>query len=283
MEAVISVDNVQRIIDRLNGRSGSVIAILEDIQSEYGYLPEAALRAVARTTGRSLVELYGVATFYSCFSLRPRGRHVVSVCTGTACHVRGSPRVLGTFERALGLKAGETSEDGEFTLTTVNCLGACALGPVAVVDGHYHGRCANGTVPGLVDRLRRKDASEEEAVDEAAFRVDVSCPQCNRSLMSQDRLLDGQPMVHVTVSFNRTHGWLRLSGLYGDHRIESEHEIPEDSVVSFFCPRCHAELRSTRQCPSCDAPMVPLLARKGGIVQICSRRGCKEHLLDLCA
>ena len=117
--------------------------------------------------------------------------------------------------------------------------------------------------------------------DERVFGVSVSCPSCNRSLMTREHLLDGQPMVRVTVSFGRKHGWMRLSSLYGDYRIESEYDIPRGAVAHFFCPQCHAELRSTGLCPNCDAPMIVLLVRGGGTVQFCSRRGCQEHMLDL--
>src|SRR5690606_22695369 len=100
-------------------------------------LPEQALREVADATGRPLVDVYGVATFYRAFSLKPRGKHVCTVCLGTACHVRGAPAVVSAFEKRLAVKAGETTSDEEFTLETVACLGACALGPIVVADGHY--------------------------------------------------------------------------------------------------------------------------------------------------
>lgn len=116
---------------------GGLIAVLEDIQERYGYLPENMLRLVSKQSGRSLVDVYGVATFYRSFSLKPRGKHLVCACLGTACHVRGASRTVEELERQLGIKAGETTPDGQFTLETVNCLGACALGPVVVIDGHY--------------------------------------------------------------------------------------------------------------------------------------------------
>jgi len=107
------------------------------------------------------------------------------------------------------------------------------------------------------------------------------CPHCNRSLMTPDHMLDGHPMIHVTAAYEDKHGWLRLGSVLGHHRVQSEHEIADDSLVHFFCPRCHAQLRSSKLCPSCDAPTIPLLNKKGGIFTICSRRGCKEHALDL--
>jgi NADH-quinone oxidoreductase subunit E len=131
------LERILAMIDRLNGTRGAVIAVLEEIQAQYGYLPEKALRAAADGMGWPLVDMYGVATFYRSFSLKPRGRHLVRVCLGTACHVRGAPMVVEELQRQLGIAAGETTPDGLFTLETVNCLGACALGPIVVVDECY--------------------------------------------------------------------------------------------------------------------------------------------------
>jgi NADH:ubiquinone oxidoreductase subunit E len=281
MSVRMNPEEVFRIVDRHNGREGAVISILEDIQAQYNHLPEVALKIVANRTGRSLVDVFGVATFYRGFSLKPRGKHLVSVCMGTACHVRGSPQLLKAFEGQLKVRAGGTSDGGEFSLSTVNCLGACALGPVAVVDGEYYRTVKDRDVPGVLERSARINGALSLSDDERVFGVNVSCPSCNRSLMTREHLLEGHPMIRVTASFGRKHGWMRLSSLYGDYRIESEYDIPDGAVVHFFCPRCHAELRSTRLCPNCDAPMIILLVRGGGTVQLCSRRGCKEHMLDL--
>ena len=279
MSTRINPEHVLGIVEKHRGKRGWIISILDDLQNDYNYLPKNALKIVAHQTGSSLVDLYGIATFYSFFSLEPRGEHLASVCTGTACHVRGAAEILEAFEDKLDLKAGQTSADREFTLNTVNCLGACALGPVAVVDGEYHRNVMSSEVEGIVDRCSQEiDPSDVESM----FQIHCSCPHCNRSLVTFDHLLDGQyPMIHVTVLHGHRHGWLRLSSLYGDHRVESQHAIPHDDVIKYFCPRCHSELRSARACPACDATMVPLLVRGGGTVQICSRSGCKEHLLDL--
>ncbi len=99
--------------------------------------------------------------------------------------------------------------------------------------------------------------------------------------MDPEHSIEGHPSVRVTISFGRKHGWLRLSSLYGSYTIESEHEIPADTVAHFFCPHCHAELAGATDCPACAAPMVPLIVRGGGMVQICSRRGCRSHMLDV--
>jgi len=138
VETKVDAGAVLAIANRHEGSHGALIAMLEEIQELYGYLPEDALRLLARDTGRSLVDVYGVATFYRAFSLKPRGKHHICACVGTACHVRGAAQVVQEFERQLNIRAGETTEDGEFTLETVNCLGACALGPIVLVDGKYY-------------------------------------------------------------------------------------------------------------------------------------------------
>jgi NADH-quinone oxidoreductase subunit E len=277
----MKTEEIQAIIDKHSGQRGELIAILEDIQSKYSYLPEAALKEVADQTGRSLVDIYGVATFYRWFSLKPRGKHLCSVCLGTACHVRGGPVIADEFGRELGIRAGENTPDGEFTLETVNCLGACALGPIVVVDGHYFSNVSPIRVKEIVQQTRDGLSKVDIKTDQRVFPVEVSCARCNHSLTDPNNLLDGVPSIRVTVSFAQTHGWLLLSSLYGSYNIQSEHEIPIDTTVDFFCPHCHAELAGGTACAECSAPMVPMIVRGGGILQICSRRGCRAHRLDL--
>lgn len=139
-EIMNAYETVKAIVDRYGGKHDSVIAILQDVQSEYNYLPEDALRAVASQLDLPLIQVCGVATFFKAFSLKPRGEHTVKVCLGTACHVRGAPAVLDEAKRQLGIEPGNTTDDMRFTLETVNCLGACALGPIMVIDGKYHGQ-----------------------------------------------------------------------------------------------------------------------------------------------
>jgi NADH:ubiquinone oxidoreductase subunit E len=261
-------------------RSG-LISILEDIQGRYGYLPEGALMSVAEKTNRSLVDVYGVATFYRAFSLKPRGKHLVSVCLGTACHVRGAPVIAEEFQQKLGVKPGDTTEDNEFTLETVNCLGACALGPIVVVDGHYFSSVKSSDVIPIIEKTVEGLDKIEITTDQRIFPIEVSCSRCNHSLMDPRHLIDGQPSIRVTVSFNHHHGWMALSSLYGSYNVDSEFDIPADTIVDFFCPHCHTELIGAVDCAECGAPMVPMIVRGGGIVQICSRRGCKGHMLDL--
>lgn len=269
------------IIETHQSHQGGLISILEDIQTKHGYLPEQALRIVAQETGFSLVDIYGVATFYKLFSLEPKGKHLISVCCGTACHVRASSGVIEEFEQRLQIKAGETTPDGEITLATVNCLGACALGPIVVADGHYFSNVKRQLVGEIIDNTRAGIDRVDVDTDERIFPLEVCCPHCNRSLIDKNFYIDGYPSIRVTVSFERKHGWIRLSCLYGSYSVEQEYEVPLDTVVNFFCPHCHAELSGALDCTSCGAPMVSAFIRGGGVLHICSRRGCKAHMLDL--
>lgn len=272
---------IKSICEKYELKQGRIIGILEEIQSKYSYLPEEALRIVAENTGQSLVDIYGVATFYKSFSLKPRGRHLVSACMGTACHVRGAPAIAREIERQLGIKAGETTSDRMFTFETVNCLGACALGPVVVVDGHYFADVKPSNVREIIEQTKEGLDVVKIETDERIFPVAVSCAHCNHSLMDPNHLIDGHPGIRVTVSLGEQHGWMLLSCLYGSYNVSSEFEIPPDAILHFFCPHCHAELKGGARCTECGAPMVPMIVAGGGVVQICSRRGCRGHILDL--
>ena len=131
---------IESILDSHQRDKGMLVAILQDIQAEHNYLPREALEEVGRGLGVPLSQIYSVATFFKALSLEPRGRHLINVCLGTACHVRGAVKVLEAMERELAIGSGETTKDLRFTLETVNCVGACALGPVVIVDGEYHGQ-----------------------------------------------------------------------------------------------------------------------------------------------
>ncbi|MFC1588175.1 NAD(P)H-dependent oxidoreductase subunit E [Planctomycetota bacterium] len=277
----IVLDNIISIIDKHHGRQGDLLAILEEIQSNYGYLPKEALSLVAEHTGRSEVDVFGVATFYKSFSLKQRGKHLVSICLGTACHVRGGAGIAQEFEIRLGISPGDTSDDKEFTLETVNCLGACALGPIVVVDGHYFSSVKRSEVRNIIDIARAGVDKIEVKSDQRIFPIEVSCPRCNHTLMDPMRRIDDHPSIRVTVSFNHQHFSLRLSSLYGSYSTETEQDIPRQVERHFFCPHCHTELNSAVRCAECNAQMVPMIVRGGGIVQICSREGCKGHMLDL--
>lgn len=134
----------------------SLLSILHNIQREWGYLPEEKLREIAVMLGMPLIDVCGVATFYKSFSLTPKGRHQIKVCLGTACHVRGANRILKEVERKLGIKSGETSEDGEFSLEIVMCLGCCAIGPVVVMDDRYYGKMTTAKLESMLMQLGGK-------------------------------------------------------------------------------------------------------------------------------
>jgi NADH-quinone oxidoreductase subunit E len=127
-------ERVREIVGGYKNQDGVLVQVFEDIQDEFGYLPEDALRVISTELGVSLAEIYGVASFYARFYFTPRGKNIVRVCTGTACYVRGAARILTGFEDGLGLKDGETSPDLKYTLETVSCVGCCALAPVVVVN-----------------------------------------------------------------------------------------------------------------------------------------------------
>lgn len=275
---------VSRIVDQHNGSRGNLIAILEGIQSEHGYLPEQLLRLVAEKLGKSLVDVYGVATFYNLFNLKPRGEHLVSVCLGTACHVRNSRAVVEEFEKRLGIKVGETTRDRRFTLKTVNCLGACALGPVTVIDGHYFSKLQRTSVSSLIEKATKGLSYRSAKEDIRVFSVAAICPACNKSLMDETFLIEEHPSIKVTISYENKKGWLRLSSLYGRFDMFCEYDIPFDTVVDFYCPHCGATLIGSWRCERCETPMAQMNIPGGGVMRICSRRGCygsESHMLDL--
>lgn len=149
---------LEALTAKARGRPRALLQVLQDIQDHDHWLSPEALEHVAEALGVPLVQVYGVATFYKAFSLAPQGRHVCTVCLGTACHVRGGEAILEQFERSLGIAAGQTTPDGAYKLERVNCLGACALAPLAVVDGHYHGRMTEAKVEVLLAEAgRRRD------------------------------------------------------------------------------------------------------------------------------
>lgn len=151
MVSQIDSATIDKIIDRYQGEEGILIQVLLDVQHEYNWLPEEALRQISGRLGVAFSEVYRVASFYKAMSLTPRGHHLIRVCLGTACHVRGAPRILDKVEQALNIRAGETTQDMKFTLERVNCLGCCALGPVIVVDDEAHGNLAPAKVEEILN------------------------------------------------------------------------------------------------------------------------------------
>jgi NADH-quinone oxidoreductase subunit E len=271
----------EEVVNECISKHGNfLIAILQEIQKHYNYLPEDSLKIVAQKLNITIRDVYGVASFYKTFSFNPKGKHIITTCSGTACHVRGSSRIVDALSNELGILPGETTKDMIFSLETADCLGCCAIGPVVVVDGDYLPEVKPKDVKKIISQAN-KGNHEIEIEDKRIFPIKVVCPNCNHSLMKPEHAIDNYPCIHVTIAFNRKHGWLRLSSLYGSYNIESEHEIPADIEVNFFCPHCHSELAGSSVCPECSSPMILMLVEGGGNVQICSRRGCKGHILDV--
>jgi len=144
-------EKVGQVLQKYQHDKSLLVDILQDIQAESGYLPKEVLEETSQGLGVPLSRVYSVATFFKSFNLKPRGRHIINVCLGTACHVRGGVRVLERIERELRISRGETSKDLKFTLETVNCVGACALGPIVIVDEDYHGEITPDKVKSLIE------------------------------------------------------------------------------------------------------------------------------------
>ena len=144
------IAKVDAILEKYTDRAGMVIGVLQDVQDEFNYLPEDALTYLSRKSEIPLSRLYGVARFYNAFSLEPRGKNIIRVCLGTACHLKGGPRIADALSRELGIESGETTEDRMFTLERVNCLGCCALAPVVEVNGNVHAGVTVGKIPSIL-------------------------------------------------------------------------------------------------------------------------------------
>ena len=158
----IDLKKVDFVVDQYGCNRDSLISILQDIQAEYRYLPEEVIRQVAKRLDLPLIQVYGVATFFKAFSLKPRGEHLVRVCLGTACHVRGAPAVLDEVKRQLGVETGDTTKDMKFTLETVNCLGACALGPLLVIDDEYQGQMSPGKIKKILKDHQKSTEGKQQ-------------------------------------------------------------------------------------------------------------------------
>jgi NADH:ubiquinone oxidoreductase subunit E len=150
-------EKLSGLVEKYRNEGGTVIGLLQDMHEALGYLPEEALREASDAIDVPLSTLYGLVTFYSTFRLEPMGKHHICACVGTACHVKGAPFVVETIERELSVKAGDTTEDGNFTLDTVNCLGACALAPLVVVDDEYFGKMDQKKVIKIVGNYAKKE------------------------------------------------------------------------------------------------------------------------------
>ena len=148
-------DKVKNIISRYEKKQENILSVLEDLNAEFNYLYEDVLRNVSSEFNLPLSKVFSLATFYKAFSLKPKGKHIVLVCMGTACHVRGGPKISEQLEQILNIKSGETTPDNLFTLETVNCLGACALGPLMVIDGKYHGKVTSGKISKILKEYKK--------------------------------------------------------------------------------------------------------------------------------
>ena len=157
----VQESKVKSFVTKHRSEKKALISVLQDIQEEYNYLPQEALRIVSVTLGIPLIDIMGVATFYRAFSLEPRGKHLITVCLGTACHVRGGSKILDEFEKKLNIHAGETTEDRHFTLETVACLGCCAIGPVVVVDDNYYAQTTIRKVSSILKKYTKKEKKNE--------------------------------------------------------------------------------------------------------------------------
>lgn len=157
---------ISEIVNRYGAKPQALIMVLQDIQKHYRYLPMDALKTVARKMNLPIAQIYGVATFYKAFSLEPKGKHHICVCTGTACHVRQAPVIVDNLERMLNIKSGETTPDKEISFETVNCLGACALGPLITVDDVYYGNMDVAKLGKLVNGLKGIKQSKGEEDEE---------------------------------------------------------------------------------------------------------------------
>jgi len=152
--------DIERIIEQNRGNRGALVQVLHYVQERLGYVPKDIQVKIAETLGVSLTEVYGVITFYSLFREKPRGKYIISSCQGTACYVRGAPDVLERLEKELGITAGDTTDDGLFTIEVVRCLGACGLAPVMTVNEDTHGRVTQDKVPAILDMYRKKEEAE---------------------------------------------------------------------------------------------------------------------------
>ena len=154
-----AVKKINEICDRYADETTPLMMILSDIQKEYGYIPLEVQELVSQRTGISVAEIYGVVTFYSFFSLTPKGKYVIGVCLGTACYVKGAQQVLDKFSEIIGIKPGETSADGLFTLDALRCIGACGIAPAVTINGKVYPKLTVDAIPGIVQEYKAMEAN----------------------------------------------------------------------------------------------------------------------------
>jgi NADH-quinone oxidoreductase subunit E len=158
----MELKNVDTIIEANGADASSLLAIMQDVQDEARYLPREAMTRISERLTIPIAQVYRMATFFESFHLEPRGKHICTVCMGTACHVRGASRLVEQLERDLDIPSGGTTSDVMFTIEEVNCVGACALGPLVIVDGDYKGNMTSGRLQKVVKRMKKAEAKGGE-------------------------------------------------------------------------------------------------------------------------
>ncbi|MBQ6921661.1 MAG: NAD(P)H-dependent oxidoreductase subunit E [Clostridia bacterium] len=153
-----AVKRINEICDGYANENTPLMMILSDIQKEFGYIPLEVQRIVSDKTGISVAEIYGVVTFYSFFSLKPKGKYVIGCCLGTACYVKGAQQIIDKFSEILGIKPGQTSEDGLFTLDALRCIGACAISPAIKINGKVYPKVDVSAVPDIINEYKSQEA-----------------------------------------------------------------------------------------------------------------------------
>ena len=153
-----AVAKITAICDRYANETTPLMMILSDVQTEYGYIPIEVQELISEKTGISVAEIYGVVTFYSFFSLKPKGKYVVGVCLGTACYVKGAQQIIDKFSEILGIKPGQTTADGLFTLDALRCIGACGIAPAVSINGQVYPKMTVPSVAAVIEEYRAKEA-----------------------------------------------------------------------------------------------------------------------------
>lgn len=154
-----AVKKINAICDRYADERTPLMMILSDVQKEYGYIPLEVQELVSERTGISVAEIYGVVTFYSFFSLNPKGKYVIGCCLGTACYVKGAQQVIDKFSEILEIKPGETTKDGLFTLDALRCIGACGIAPAVSINGKVYPKMSVNSVPAVIEEYRNAEAN----------------------------------------------------------------------------------------------------------------------------
>jgi NADH-quinone oxidoreductase subunit E len=158
----MDLSSVDLIVDKYQEKRTALISILHDVQDRYKYLPDEALKMVASRLRMDINEIYGVATFYKSFSLIPKGKHSITLCLGTACHVRGGPKVLREVKKQLNIEPGQTTLDKQFSLNVVNCLGVCAIGPVMFLDGKFYGEMNPLKAKRMIEKINKNNKNKKK-------------------------------------------------------------------------------------------------------------------------